>query len=240
MRPFQPPVYGPFRVWTRAPRTPYTSLFSHLGLPLDSQLDSVLFMCIKEIHSKRLLVCGSVSVLFHSPEIWSRCLFNTSIEIQDPDRGPSPPQAHGVSGWGGAGWHHERQGQLLADAGGVSGKGCARSGEARRHRQINTDALLGKNIPRPRLIFYITRLFCSACSASESCHQVWIYGFGLWRVLVVFYCVVFGPLSLHWHMWPWSTKPVMSSTGIFVVTSQNTLYGSKWSIFLLSQKSLGY
>lgn len=102
----------------------------------------------------------------------SRCLFNTPIEIQDPNRGPSPPQAHGVSGWGSAGWHHERQGQLLADAGGVSGKGGARSGEARRHRQINRETT-------PDL-FYITHLLCSV---NESCHQVWIYGFELWRVL---------------------------------------------------------
>ncbi len=30
------------------------------------------------------------------------------------------------------------------------------------------------------------------------------------------------------NMWPWSTKPVISSTGIFVTIANNTLYGSKW------------
>ncbi len=29
------------------------------------------------------------------------------------------------------------------------------------------------------------------------------------------------------HMWPWTTKPVISSTGIFVAIANNTLYGSK-------------
>ncbi len=33
-------------------------------------------------------------------------------------------------------------------------------------------------------------------------------------------------------MWPWSTKPDLSSTGIFVAIAKNTLYGSKLSIFL--------
>ncbi len=197
---------------------------------------TVCFLCVlkRSIQSVRWYM-GQCPFFSTPPIFWSRCLFNTSIEIQDPDRGPSPPQAHGVSGWGGAGWHHERQGQLLADAGGVSGKGCARSGEARRHRQINTDAPLGKNIPRPRLLFYITRLFCSACSASESCHQVWIMK-GTAGFLLCGVC----PLSLHWHMWPWSTKQVLSLWGIFVAIAKNTLYGSKLLIFLLCQKYLGY
>ncbi len=30
---------------------------------------------------------------------------------------------------------------------------------------------------------------------------------------------------LHDHMWPWTTKPVLSSTGIFVAIANNTLYG---------------
>ncbi len=42
------------------------------------------------------------------------------------------------------------------------------------------------------------------------------------------------------HLWPCSTKAVISSTGIFVVIANNTLYGSKLYIFLLCQKSLGY
>ncbi len=42
------------------------------------------------------------------------------------------------------------------------------------------------------------------------------------------------------NMWPWSTKAVISNTGIFVAIANNTLYGSKLSIFLLCQKSLGY
>ncbi len=41
-------------------------------------------------------------------------------------------------------------------------------------------------------------------------------------------------------MWPWTTKAVISSTGIFVAIANNTLYGSKLSIFLLCQKLLGY
>ncbi len=41
-------------------------------------------------------------------------------------------------------------------------------------------------------------------------------------------------------MCPWSTKPVISSTGVFVAIANNTLYGSKLYIFLLCQKSLEY
>ncbi len=46
-------------------------------------------------------------------------------------------------------------------------------------------------------------------------------------------------ISSH-HLWAWSTKAVISNTGIFVAIDNNTLYGSKLSIFLLCQKSLGY
>ncbi len=45
---------------------------------------------------------------------------------------------------------------------------------------------------------------------------------------------------LWWYMCPWSTKAVISNTGIFVAITNNTLYGSKLYIFLLCQKSLGY
>ncbi len=38
-------------------------------------------------------------------------------------------------------------------------------------------------------------------------------------------------------MWPWTTKSVIISTGIFVATAKNTLYESKLLIFLLCQKS---
>ncbi len=38
------------------------------------------------------------------------------------------------------------------------------------------------------------------------------------------------------NMWPWTTKPVLSPTGIFVAIAKNTLYGSKLLIFLLCQK----
>ncbi len=41
-------------------------------------------------------------------------------------------------------------------------------------------------------------------------------------------------------MCPWSTKAVISNTGIFVAIDNNTLYGSKLLIFILCQKSLGY
>ncbi len=37
-------------------------------------------------------------------------------------------------------------------------------------------------------------------------------------------------------IWPWSTKAVISNTDIFVAIANNTLYGSKLSIFLLCQK----
>ncbi len=37
-------------------------------------------------------------------------------------------------------------------------------------------------------------------------------------------------------MWPWTTKPVIGSMCIFVAIANNTLYGSKLSIFLLCQK----
>ncbi len=53
--------------------------------------------------------------------------------------------------------------------------------------------------------------------------------------------------SIHWlvnwcnsskvHMWPWTTKIVISSTGIFIAVANNTLYGSKLPIFLVWQKS---
>ncbi len=42
------------------------------------------------------------------------------------------------------------------------------------------------------------------------------------------------------YLWPWSTKALISSTAIFVAIANNTLHGSKWSNFLLCQKSLGY
>ncbi len=37
-----------------------------------------------------------------------------------------------------------------------------------------------------------------------------------------------------------TTKAVISNTGIFVAIDNNTLYGSKLSVFLLCHKSLGY
>ncbi len=42
------------------------------------------------------------------------------------------------------------------------------------------------------------------------------------------------------NMWLWSTKAVISNTGIFVAIANNTLYGSKLYIFILWQKSLWY
>ncbi len=39
---------------------------------------------------------------------------------------------------------------------------------------------------------------------------------------------------------PWSTKPVISSTAIFVAIDNNTFYKSKLYIFIICQKSLGY
>jgi len=41
-------------------------------------------------------------------------------------------------------------------------------------------------------------------------------------------------------IWPWTTKAVLSCTGIFVAIANKTLYWSKLSIFILWQKSLRY
>lgn len=134
MRPFQPPVYS--RMNTERLHIHCTPHYSPIWV--SNRTVCFLYALKRSIQTVFGYVgqcpCYSTPLKFSS-----RCLFNTPIEIQDPDRGPSPPQAHGVPGWSGAGWHHERQGQLLADAGRVSGKGRARSGEARCHRQINTD-----------------------------------------------------------------------------------------------------
>ncbi len=51
---------------------------------------------------------------------------------------------------------------------------------------------------------------------------------------------LFSNYKTHSHMWPSTTKPVISHTGIFVAIANITLYGSKLSNFLLCQKSLGY
>ncbi len=50
-------------------------------------------------------------------------------------------------------------------------------------------------------------------------------------------CCIRTPMA---HMWPWTTKPVLSRWGIFVAIAKNTLHGSKLLIFLLCQKSLGH
>ncbi len=39
------------------------------------------------------------------------------------------------------------------------------------------------------------------------------------------------------HMWPWTTKPVLSRWSIFVAIANNTLYGSKLYIFLFYAKN---
>ncbi len=44
-------------------------------------------------------------------------------------------------------------------------------------------------------------------------------------------------ITFNAQMWPWTTKPVISSMSIFAAIANN---GSELSIFLLSQKSLGY
>lgn len=178
MRPFQPPVYSRTnteRLHTHC--TPHNSPI-WVGRSIPDRTVCFLYALKRSIQTVFWYVgqcpCYSTPLKFSS-----RCLFNTPIEIQDPDRGPSPPQAHGVPGWSGAGWHHERQGQLLADAGRVSGKGRARSGEARRHRQINDPC-----------IYFTSPLF------RQSCHQVWIYGFELWMVLRRFCIMLY---LVFWH-----------------------------------------
>ncbi len=44
-------------------------------------------------------------------------------------------------------------------------------------------------------------------------------------------------VCIYIYIYMWATKAVISSTAIFAAISNNTLYGSKWSIFLLCQKS---
>ncbi len=56
-------------------------------------------------------------------------------------------------------------------------------------------------------------------------------------------CIIIWWLCTHTantYLWPWSTKTVLSHWGIIVEIANNTLYGSKWSIFIFCQKSLGY
>ncbi len=52
-------------------------------------------------------------------------------------------------------------------------------------------------------------------------------------------CAIKSMISLE-IMCPWSTKAVISNTGIFVAIDNNTLYESKLYIFHLCQKSLEY
>ncbi len=59
--------------------------------------------------------------------------------------------------------------------------------------------------------------------------KIWAEGHSKDRLTILLY-----------HLWAWTTKAVISNTGIFVAIANNTLYGSKWLIFLLCQKSLGY
>ncbi len=56
--------------------------------------------------------------------------------------------------------------------------------------------------------------------------------------LSIYYSFIYSKCQYLCNLWPWSTKPVISSTGIFVAIGKNILYGSKWSFFLLCQKSL--
>ncbi len=61
--------------------------------------------------------------------------------------------------------------------------------------------------------------------------------FGL---IIIVTCGLFG-VGLYYNihkMCPLSNKAVISSTAIFVVMANNTLYGSKLYIFILCQKSL--
>ncbi len=185
MRPFQPPVYGPFRVWTRAPCTPYTSLFSHLGLPLDSQPDSVLFMCIKEIHSERSLYMGQCPFFSTPPIFWSRCLFNTSIEIQDPDRDP-PRRKHMVF-WVGRCWLTSWKTRTTSGWRGrsIRKRVCAfwRSSASPSDKH---GCASRKKHPTTRLLFTSPVSFVQPALPVNH-----VIRCGLWRVLLVFYCVVF-------------------------------------------------
>lgn len=88
------------------------------------------FYC-RRPHPALLVVC--VTTCYY---LTSLMLLSPPAEIQDQDRGPPSAQTHGVPGRRRAGWHHEGQGQLLDDAGGVPGKRNAGAGEARSHCQI--------------------------------------------------------------------------------------------------------
>ncbi len=39
------------------------------------------------------------------------------------------------------------------------------------------------------------------------------------------------------HMWPWTTKPVLSRWGIFIAIAKNILYGSKLLIFIYGKNN---
>ncbi len=45
---------------------------------------------------------------------------------------------------------------------------------------------------------------------------------------------------IHIYLTSWTTKPVISSMVIFEAIANNALYGSKLTIFLSCQNSLGY
>ncbi len=66
----------------------------------------------------------------------------------------------------------------------------------------------------------------------------WTRLFDFEAILFCFYTFWFIKNTLY--LWPWSTNAAISRTGIFVAIANNTLYGSKWSIFLLCQTSLGH
>ncbi len=83
-------------------------------------------------------------------------------------------------------------------------------------------------------------VFCYVCM---SYYQLWLLYCSLkgwlYAYLLIMRSIHVRDWQLAEHMWPWSTKAVISNTGIFVAIDNNTLYGSKL-IFLLCQKSLGY
>ncbi len=55
------------------------------------------------------------------------------------------------------------------------------------------------------------------------------------RILI---CIISFHKFFPCQMWPWTTK--QSLVGIFVAIAKNTMYGSKFLLFLLCQTSLGY
>ncbi len=80
------------------------------------------------------------------------------------------------------------------------------------------------------IVIWIFGAWAVSHHASVAPHHMLYY-----MVSVSFLNIIKCSRRFSWHMWPWSTKPVLSSTGIFVAIANNTLYGSKLFIFFYAK-----